>query len=183
MAMLRTPRRAWVEAGLQALGNGGPDAVRVEVLAESLGVTKGGFYGQFRDRNELLEEMLDTWAETWVDAVIERVESGGGDGRAKLERLFGIAKSALDDLFRIELAIRDWARRSSMAAERLRRVDERRMEYMRSLFREFCRDDGDVEARCLLAFSLFIGNNLVVAGHGDRTRGEVLDLALGDLLR
>ena len=33
-APVRTPRGAWVEAGLRALSDGGPDAVRVEVLAK-----------------------------------------------------------------------------------------------------------------------------------------------------
>jgi hypothetical protein len=35
--------------------------VQVEVLARPLGVTKGGFYGHFADRNALLGEMLDAW--------------------------------------------------------------------------------------------------------------------------
>jgi AcrR family transcriptional regulator len=39
----------------------GPDAVRVEALAQALGVTRGGFYGHFADRNALLGEMLDAW--------------------------------------------------------------------------------------------------------------------------
>ncbi|RAD62468.1 TetR/AcrR family transcriptional regulator, partial [Burkholderia multivorans] len=45
MAHPRTPRRAWIDEGLRALAVGGPEAVRVEALAQSLGVTKGGFYG------------------------------------------------------------------------------------------------------------------------------------------
>jgi AcrR family transcriptional regulator len=183
MALLRTSRQAWVDAGLQALASGGPEAVRVEVLADSLGVTKGGFYGQFRDRNELFTEMLDSWAEAVVDQVIDEVEGGGGDARAKLARLFSIAKAGGHDLLKIELAIRDWARRNTAAAERLRRVDERRMEYMRSLFGELSSDDRDVEARCLLVFSLFIGSNFVTVSHGNHRREEVLEVALLHLLK
>ena len=41
MAVTRTPRGRWVEEGLRALGDGGPDAVRIEPLAQALGVTKG----------------------------------------------------------------------------------------------------------------------------------------------
>lgn len=183
MALLRTSRRAWIDAGLRALAGGGPDAVRVEALAESLGVTKGGFYGQFRDRNELLEEMLDAWAATVVDEVIEQVESGGGDGRSRLARLFDLATSADGELLRVELAIRDWARRDPVAAERLHRVDQRRTDYMRLLFRELCSDEGEIEARCMLAFSLFIGSHFVVVDHGPRTREEVIEIALQELLR
>jgi AcrR family transcriptional regulator len=180
-APTRTPRTGWIDEGLRALGVGGPDAVRVEKLAQALGVTKGGFYWHFDDRHALLDEMLDTWERIGVDAVIERVEGRGGDARAKLRRLFGIGSSD-GDLMEIELAIRDWARRDKTVAKRLRRVDNRRMEYMRSLFGAFCSDEDDVEVRCMLAFSLWIGNHLMAAQHGDRTRTQVLQLATDRLL-
>lgn len=54
------------------------------------------------------------------------------------------------ELRKVELAIRDWARRDKMVAGRARRVDNRRMDYMRSLFGAFCEDEEEVEARCLL---------------------------------
>jgi AcrR family transcriptional regulator len=184
MAVLRTPRSSWIEAGLRALAAGGPDAVRVESLAQSLGVSKGGFYGQFGDRRELLTEMLDSWEAIVLDEVIAHVESAGGDARAKLWRLFTLASASpgSEQLLRNELAIRDWARRDPAVAERLRRVDHRRMEYMRSLFAELCPDEGEVEARCLLAFTLFIGSHFVVVDHGSLSRADVLELALRQLL-
>jgi hypothetical protein len=80
------------------------------------------------------------------------------------------------------LAIRDWARRDNSVAKRLRRVDNRRMDYMRSLFGDFCRDDDEVEVRCMLAFSLFIGNHFIAAKHGARSRADVLKLAVARLL-
>jgi AcrR family transcriptional regulator len=176
-APTRTPRITWIDEGLRALAVGGPDAVRIEKLAQTLGVTKGGFYWHFDDRPALLEEMLDTWERVGVDAVIERVEGEGGDARAKLRRLFAIASSG-GDLLKTELAIRDWARRDKAVGKRLRRVDNRRMDYMRSLFGAFCFDDDEVEARCILAFSLWIGNHFMAADHGPRSRADVLELAL-----
>src|SRR5260370_37324101 len=83
-AIARTPRSRWIEEGLRALAAGGPDAVRVEVLAQALGVTKGGFYGHFADRNALHDEMLDSWERMSIDEVLDRVERHGGDVRAKL---------------------------------------------------------------------------------------------------
>jgi AcrR family transcriptional regulator len=177
-APTRTPRASWIDEGLRALGVGGPDAVRVEKLAQELGVTKGGFYWHFDDRRALLDEMLDAWERVGVDAVIERVESEDGDARAKLRRLFAIASSGGEDLLQIELAIRDWARRDKEVAGRLRRVDNRRMDYMRSLFGAIRHDEDEVEARCMLAFSLWIGNHFMAADHGPRSRAEVLELAL-----
>src|SRR5215204_5612797 len=101
MALTRTPRSGWIDQGLRALAAGGPDAVRVESLAQALGVTKGGFYWHFDGRPALLEEMLDTWERVGVDEVIERVESDGGDARAKLRRLFAIAASG-DEVLRTD---------------------------------------------------------------------------------
>jgi len=117
-AITRTPRSRWIEEGLRALAAGGPDAVRVEALAQALGVTKGGFYGHFADRNALLDEMLDTWERMSTDEVLERVERHGGDVRARL-RLAG-ALTFSSELLPIDLAIRDWSRRDQTVAERLR---------------------------------------------------------------
>ena len=176
-APTRTPRSSWIEEGLRALAAGGPDAVRIEPLARALGVTRGGFYWHFEDRRALLEEILDTWERTGVDEVIERVESEGGDARARLRRLSAVA-GASDEPLRIDLAVRDWARRERSVAERLRRVDNRRMAYLRSLFEAFSADADDAEARCLAFYSLWIGSHFIAADHGALSRAEVLKLAL-----
>ncbi|MEV4643220.1 TetR/AcrR family transcriptional regulator [Actinoplanes sp. NPDC049548] len=81
----RTPRDRWIEAGLQALASGGPDALRVEALAKQLGVTKGVFYGFFADR-DALTAMLDTWERESTDEVLERVQLKGGDPKLGLPR-------------------------------------------------------------------------------------------------
>jgi len=179
VATVRTPRRAWIDVALQALAAGGPDAVRVEALAVRLGVSKGGFYWHFTDRGALLEEMLDTWEQAGTEDVIARVESQLTDPRAKLQEIFELSPSAD---FAVELALRDWSRRDRDVAQRLRRVDDRRMGWLRSLFGQFCVDDDDVEARSMLAYSLMIGSYFIVAQHGDRTRSQMLGLAVERLL-
>jgi AcrR family transcriptional regulator len=179
-APTRTPRTGWIEEGLRALAAGGPGAVRIEVLAKALDVTKGGFYWHFADRRALLEEMLDAWERVGVDEVIERVEGEGGDARAKLRRLSTIAGSSGEGL-RIDLAVRDWARRDKAVAKRLRRVDNRRMDYLRSLFGAFCPDEDEIEVRCILFYSLWIGNHFIAADHRPRSRADVLKLALNRL--
>jgi AcrR family transcriptional regulator len=176
-APTRTPRSSWIEQGLRALAAGGPDAVRIELLARALGVTRGGFYWHFEDRRALLEEILDTWERVSVDEVIERIESEGGDARAKLRRLSALAASSEEPL-RIDLAVRDWARREQTVAERLRRVDNRRMDYMRSLFGALCPDEDEVEARCMVFYSLWIGNHFIAADHGTRSRADVMKRTL-----
>ena len=177
MALTRTPRSSWIEEGLRAFAAGGPDAVRVEALAKQLGVTKGGFYWHFDGRAALLGEMLDAWERVSIDEVIEQVDREGGDARAKLRRLSTLA-FASRDLLLVDLAVRDWARRDAAVAQRLRRADNRRMDYMRALFGAFCPDEAEVEVRCTIAFSLWIGFHFIKADHDTRSRMEVLGLAI-----
>lgn len=180
MGAIRTTREKWIEEGLQALTAGGPDAVRIEVLARRLGVTKGGFYGYFADREALLEAMLDTWERESADDVIDRVEREGGDPKTKIHRA-GMLTFSSDRLLPIDLAVRDWARRDEAVAERLRRVDNRRMALLREMIGTFCTDPDEVEARSLLAFCVAIGHHSLAADHQGRTRTQVLARA-ADLL-
>jgi AcrR family transcriptional regulator len=176
----RTPRDRWIEEGLQALAAGGPDAVRVVALAMKLGVTMGGFYGFFADRDALLGAMLDAWERESIDEVIDRVERERGDPRTKIQRA-GVLTFSSDRLLPIDLAIRDWARRDEAVAERLRRVDNRRMALLREMIGTFCSDADEAEARSLLAFCVAIGEHFLAADHGHRTRAQVLARA-ADLL-
>jgi AcrR family transcriptional regulator len=145
----------------------------IEPLAKALGVTRGGFYWHFDDRRALLDAMLDTWERASFDDVIERVEREGGDPQAKARRARELTFSA--ELLPIDLAVRDWSRREPPVAERLRRGDNGRMDYLRSLLTPFCADEDELEARCLIAFSVAIGNHFIAADHGARTRADVLD--------
>jgi AcrR family transcriptional regulator len=181
MAKVTTPRERWVEEAFRALAAGGPDAIRVEALAKTLAVTKGGFYWHFADRQALLDELLDTWERRGVDDVIAVVDADAGDARAKLGELFAIALAG-GELRHIDLAIRDWARRDPAVAARVRRVDNRRMDYMRALFGQICDDERDVEARSFLAFSLYVASDFIAADHGNRNRADVLAHAALSLL-
>jgi AcrR family transcriptional regulator len=179
-APARTPARAWIEAGLQALAAGGPDAVRIDPLAKALGATRGSFYWHFADREALLTALLEHWERAVTDDVLERVERRGGDVGARLRRAGALTFS--EQLLPVDLAVRDWARRDPAVAERLRRVDNRRMDYLRSLFGPLSADSDEVEARATLAFSLLIGSHFMAAGHRGRSRAEVLELAASWLL-
>jgi AcrR family transcriptional regulator len=179
-AQTRTPRNTWIDAGLTALASGGPDAVRVDLLAKSLRVTRGGFYWHFESRAVFLDALLDAWEHRSTDEVLDRVEAEGGDARAKVRRAGMLTFSK--DLLPIDLAVRDWARRDKSVARRLRRVDNRRMEYLRTLIGTFSDDPEDVEARAMLAFSLAIGSHFIAADHGGRSRPRVLERATHRLL-
>lgn len=171
----RTPRTTWIDTGLRALAAGGPEAVRIDLLAKELGVTRGGFYWHFEGRDAFLQEMLDTWERRSTDEVLERVQREGGDAREMIWRSGMLTFSK--KLLPVDLAVRDWARRDRSVAKRLRRVDNRRLDHLRSLISTFCADPDEVEARSMLLFSLAIASPLVAADHNSRSRQQVLEQA------
>ena len=168
---------------MHALAQGGVTAVRVELLAKSLGVTKGSFYWQFSDRQALLDAMLDSWETTYVDEVIQQVESVGGDGRTRLRDLYALAETVAPEILPLDLAIREWARQDPAVMKRLIQVDNRRMDYMRLLFADFSHDASEAEERSLLAFCIWVGQPLIAAEHAGRSRGDVVRAALELILR
>jgi AcrR family transcriptional regulator len=180
VAQTRTPRSTWIDAGLDALAAGGPDAVRVDLLAKALAVTRGGFYHHFQSRAAFLDALLETWEHRSTDEVLDRVEAEGGDARDKVRKAGMLTFSK--DLLPIDLAVRDWARRDKAVARRLRRVDNRRMAYLRALIGTFSDDPEDVEARGMLAFSLAIGSHFIVVDHPASSRAQVLERATRHLL-
>ena len=107
--------------------------------------------------------------------MIEQVEGQGGDPAAKLLRLFGLTSSGV---VAVDLAARDWARREQAVAGRLRRIGNRRMDYLRSLFAALGLDADEVETRCLLYYSLMIGNHFIAADHGALSRPDVVQRAI-----
>ena len=82
----------WAQAALDAIAEGGIEAVAVEPLARRLGVTKGSFYWHFQNRNALLKAALDAWEEQETTAVVRQVENIS-DPRKRLQQVFRVANS------------------------------------------------------------------------------------------
>jgi AcrR family transcriptional regulator len=121
----------WIERATLVLTDQGIDAVRVDVLARLMGVTRGSFYWHFKDRDDLLRSVLQAWRTRATEQVIERFDHQCGDPHALIKELISLpfrGRSAARAA-RIELAIRGWARRDAMARQAVDEVDARRIEY------------------------------------------------------
>ncbi|MDJ0394341.1 TetR/AcrR family transcriptional regulator [Rhodococcus sp. G-MC3] len=172
MGTARTTRARWIDEGLAVLVEGGSDAVRVEVLAKRIGVTKGGFYGSFPDRQAVLDAMLDRWRTESVDEVLAIIEHAGGD--RKSQAVLAGQLTFDEKRLPVDMAVREWARKDPTVADRLRDVDNQRMSLLRNAFADQCADADELEARCLIAFCVAIGSRLLHADHPGRTREQVL---------
>lgn len=187
MRMKKTlPRRSredWTRAALEALRDEGIEGVRVEPLAARLGVTKGSFYWHFESREQLLTAALDAWVARGTEAIIEQIEAVEGGADAKLRALWQRTVHDSSRALTTELAIRDLAQRDPHVRERVRKVDERRMNYMCGLFRELGFPQEQAVSRSLMLYSLLIGNHYIAARHGRTPRARALELSVETILQ
>lgn len=170
----RLNRESWVEAGMNALAEGGVDAIRVEALAKRLKVTKGGFYWHFRDRADLLQAMLDAWRRGRLEAIARHAaREKGTDPAAVLHSLLDRYSGARNRKgSAIELAVRDWARRDEAAAATVAAVDDYRLEQVAGLFRDLGAVDEEAFARAYLFYAYVFGQSLLVPATGDQRHNE-----------
>lgn len=151
----------WLRAGLEALRKGGVGAVRVERLAQDLGVTKGSFYHHFRDRGALLEAVLEFWSREMTDAEFERVQALKG-GLA--QRLLALAQDVLEHgMGRYDPAVRAWARHERKVAATVAQVDRRRVRTLTAFFAEGGFGAAEAQVRARLFYTFLLGEPQVRA--------------------
>jgi AcrR family transcriptional regulator len=164
----------WIEAGLRELRRSGIEGVRVEVLAEGLGITKGGFYRRFKDRRALLEAMLETWTRGRIASVQEHGTRGGANPRDRAEALVRIYTSRVNPAgMAIELAIRQWARSDPAAAAAAAKVDAARVKVAENIYREMGLTPKKARARAVLLYSFFFGQSLILLEQSAQERASL----------
>lgn len=122
----------WLQAAFTRLSEQGIDAVRVEVLARDLGVSKGSFYWHFRARRDLLERMLSRWEEGelgWLDP-----EQDDASAATRWARV--VARTANPEHVRTEVAVRAWARRDERVALRVAVLERKKAGLIAGVLRD-----------------------------------------------
>lgn len=153
----------WIEAATEVLVDQGIDHVRVDLLAQELGMTRGSFYWHFKDRDDLLQRVLQAWRERATEALTRRLEQAHTDPREQLQDVITLpwrGRAALRAA-RIELAIRAWARREPMAAQAVREADESRLGYIAQLFSALGFGVMDARRRAYVLYSVLLGDSLM----------------------
>ena len=167
----RLGRDEWVVAALKALADLGVEAVRVERLAETLGVTKGSFYWHFADRQALLMAILEAWKARATADIIAQVERGGGDTRARMHALMVIVFSSDG---RLDRQVRAWAANDVNARAAQEEIDRRRTGYLEGLFTDLGFSRAVAHARARFAYHALIGQfALADGGKGKRAAAEL----------
>ena len=161
----------WIDAATQVLVDKSIDAVRVDVLAKGLKVTRGSFYWHFQDRDDLLRQLLKSWRDAATEQILNRFERSGAAPEALVRELASLpfrGRSAAASAS-IELAIRAWARRDEMARQVVDEVDAKRLSYVSQCFVALGFTFQEAGMRAFLLYSYMISESLM---HGQGTEAQ-----------
>lgn len=152
---------SWIDAATEVLAYQGIDRVRVDLLAQQLGVTRGSFYWHFRDREDLLRRVLRAWHELATEQLTVRLEHARTDALEQLRDVVSLpfrGRSA-ERAARIELAIRAWARRDEMARHAVDEADASRIGYIAQIFSSLGFAIAEARSRAFLLYSYVVAES------------------------
>jgi AcrR family transcriptional regulator len=137
-----TPERSqlqrfdWLQTALQIFVDEGIDAVRITRLADDLKVTRGSFYWHFKNREDLLMSLVSYWKGKNTAAITESIAQATSlsDG---ILRLFETCVDAAQFDPRLDLALREWARRSDSIHRLVDSEDAARIDALRQFYQRF----------------------------------------------
>jgi len=153
----------WISAAAELLLDKSIDAVRVDILAKGLNVTRGSFYWHFKDRGDLLARLLTSWRDAATAQVIQRFEKSGAAPTDLIQELISLPfrGAAAMHSASIELGIRAWARRDPMARQVVDEVDAQRLSYIAQCFSALGFSIADASRRAFMLYSYMLTESLL----------------------
>ena len=139
-------REDWIKAGFEILKDKGISGVKVESLARKLGVSKGGFYGYFLNREAFLQAMLDYWGDALTNQIIKSIGDLKGSLSEKLQQLlYTVDDKKFDGT---ERPMFSWAILDPKAEKVVMRAVTERLDFLTHLFLEggFSQEQAEVRA-------------------------------------
>jgi AcrR family transcriptional regulator len=149
----QTTPQQWVLAALEEIEVRGVGALAVASVARRLGVSKGGFYHHFADREALLQAALELWEQRFVTDLATRFEAIG-DPRERLHALLHHAAVEMEPTVIVRLMAAD---AEPAVAGALARAAEGRLALLRRTFRELGLSRTPAAMRAILAYSAYLG--------------------------
>ena len=147
----------WLQAAREALLDGGVEAVKIQVLAKELNLSRASFYWFFKDRDELLDALLAQWRDRNTGNLIGRANAYA-DSLA--EAVLNVCDCWFDQtLFdsRFEFAIRSWALQSDKILAEVQKADTARIAALTQMFERFGLSPGAAAVRARTVYLVQIG--------------------------
>ncbi|WP_397583536.1 TetR/AcrR family transcriptional regulator [Sphingorhabdus sp.] len=161
--------RDWIAAAREMLIEGGISAVQISPLAGRLGVTRGGFYWRFKNRQDLLDQLLLDWENSNARHFLNRLAEAGTP-RERMDRLIDLWMEERQFDPRLEAAIRQWALIDEPVRKRVRIVDLGRISAIADILLQAGFDAIQAEARARLTYFHQIGYYTLDLGESAQER-------------
>ena len=160
-AAARLKREDWLDAAFDAAVEHGFDGVRVLVLADTLGVTRGSFYWHFKDHADLMVALLERWRCSELAGNLRLQQPASADPVQDLEILLdaALAHGGADlGNMRFELALRALGQRDAAVATMLLEVDQARMALFAGKFARITPDTKTATDLAALFYLAIVGS-------------------------
>lgn len=155
--LLRLDPEAWIRAARTALVNGGVASVKVVPLAQALGVTSGSFYWHFKNLSSLLDALLQDWQKNNTEPLLAAVAAHPNSGAKQLDALVDVWINETDYSPAWDAAVRDWARVSPEVEAVVRRIDDKRIELLRTVYQRLGFSDQKAFVRARITYFHQVG--------------------------
>jgi len=169
----RLTAQDWIDFAATTLAREGFDALKADVLARKLGVSRGSFYWHFTDLGDFHARLIEHWRQTTTEAIITDIERHG----PREQRLDALLRRALGHSAALEIRMRAWADANPVAARAVAEVDRRRRDYLERLLVEAGVAPSVAGARAQLLYWTYLGAAL----SRTRTPAERLDQIVAEL--
>jgi AcrR family transcriptional regulator len=154
---LRLGSEAWLSAARTALINGGIGSVKIVPLAKVLGVTSGSFYWHFKSLQTLLDALLRDWQKTNTEPLFAAVAAHADSAAKQFDALVNVWINETNYSPAWDAAMRDWARVSPKVEAAVRRIDEKRIELLRTVFKRLGFSDAKAFLRARVTYFHQVG--------------------------
>jgi AcrR family transcriptional regulator len=171
----RLTAQDWIDFGLTTLAHEGFDALKADVLARRLGVSRGSFYWHFTDLGAFHARVIERWKQAATEAIIADIE------RYELyeERLNALLRHAFGHSAALEIRMRAWAETNAAAARALDDIDRRRRGYIERLLLEAGIAPALAATRTQVLYWTYLGAAL----NRSKLTGERLERIVAELKR
>jgi AcrR family transcriptional regulator len=176
----RLTARDWIDFALKTLAREGFQALKADVLARKLGVSRGSFYWHFAELGDFHARLIGRWKEVATEAIIAGLERH--DSRE--HRLDALLRGAFGHSALLEVRMRAWADENARAARALNDIDRRRRTYIERLLAEAGVSPALAATRAQLLYWSYLGAAMgrgrLTGARLDRTVAELKRIALGE---
>src|SRR5215469_9440298 len=169
----RLAAQDWIDFALTTLAREGFDALKADVLARKLSVSRGSFYWHFADLGTFHVCVIEHWKRLATEAIIADIEHH----ESREARLDALLRHAFGRGAALEIRMRAWAENNAEAARALGDIDRRRRDYIEQLLVEAGIAPPQAATRAQLLYWAYLG----AAWSRTRFSGERLDRTVAEL--